>query len=115
MAEENRSTVFDLINTRVVQLNASMQGISTGLILGMAIFVATNWLVLAGGHIGPEGQPIIGPHLSLLRQFVVGYRVTFLGSFIGFAYGFGVGFIVGYSVARLYNWVVDLREAKKRK
>jgi hypothetical protein len=113
MEEENRGTVFDLINTRVVQLNATVQGISVGLIIGLAIFVATNWLILAGGHTGPEGQPIIGPHLSLLGQFLIGYQVTFVGSLIGFTYGAIIGFIAGYTLATMYNWLVRLRVGKR--
>jgi len=102
----------ELVLTRSIRLNAAVQGIITGALGGLAIFVATNWLILKGGPIGPEGEQIIGPHLSLLQQFFFGYRVTFLGSLIGFAYGAGLGFIVGYSVARIYNWVVDSRETK---
>ena len=113
MAEENRGTVLDLINTRVVQLNAMVQGISAGLIIGLAIFVATNWLILAGGHTGPEGEPIVGPHLSLLGQFFFGYQVTFVGSLIGFAYGAVIGFVGGYSISTIYNWIVRRREGRR--
>ena len=102
----------ELVLTRLIRLNAVVQGLVTGLLLGLAIFIATNWLILKGGPIGPEGQPVIGPHLSLLQQFFFGYRVTFFGSLIGFAYGFVTGFGVGYVVARIYNWIVDLREKK---
>jgi hypothetical protein len=105
----------ELVLTRLIRLNAVVQGVVTGMLVGLGIFVATNWLVLKGGHIGPYGEPVVGPHLALLRQFFIGYRVTFLGSLIGFAYGFGSGFIVGYSVARIYNWIVDLRESKKHR
>lgn len=113
MAEENQGSVFDLVSTRIVRLNAMVQGISAGLIMGLAIFVATNWLILAGGHTGPEGQPIVGPHLSLLGQFFIGYRVTFVGSLIGFAYGAVIGFIGGYTLSKMYNWMVRLRERKR--
>ena len=107
MADDKK--LEELVLTRSIRLNAVVQGLVTGVLGGLAIFVATNWLILKGGPIGPEGEQIIGPHLSLLRQFFFGYRVTFLGSLIGFAYGFGLGFVIGYSVARIYNWVVDSR------
>jgi hypothetical protein len=102
----------DVVRTRLLRLNATVQAIVVGIVAGLAIFIATNWLILKGGHIGPEGERIIGPHLSLLSQFFIGYRVTFPGSLIGFAYGFLSGFLVGYFVARLYNFVVDFREKK---
>lgn len=113
MVEQNKDSVFDLVNTRVVHLNAMVQGISAGLIIGLVIFVATNWLILAGGHTGPEGQPIVGPHLSLLGQFLIGYQVTFIGSLIGFAYGAVIGFVGGYSLSTIYNWMVRRRESRR--
>jgi hypothetical protein len=72
----------------------------------LAIFVATNWLVIKGGD-------VVGPHMALLGQFFIGYQVTFLGSFVGLIYGFIAGFVLGYVVAALYNWLVSLRSARK--
>jgi hypothetical protein len=92
----------DVVLTRIVRLNAMVQGLVTGLLGGLVIFVATNWLVLKGG-------PVVGPHLALLGQFFIGYRVTFVGSLIGFAYGFVSGFLAGYFVATVYNRVVARR------
>jgi hypothetical protein len=96
----------EMVLTRLLRLNATLQGVVAGLVAGFGIFIATNWLVLKGGD-------VVGPHLSLLSQFFIGYRVTFLGSLIGFAYAFVVGFLVGYFVARMYNWIADLREVKR--
>jgi hypothetical protein len=93
----------ELVYIRMIRLNVVAQGLVIGLMTGLAIFVATNWLLLRGGE-------VVGPHLALLGQFFIGYRVTFAGSLIGFAYGFGVGFMIGYIMARMYNWIVDLRE-----
>lgn len=94
-----------LVLTRLMRLNATLQGVVTGILAGLGVFIATNWLLLKGGE-------IVGPHLSLLGQFFIGYRVSFVGSLIGFAYGFLVGFVCGYGVARMYNWIVDLREPR---
>ena len=88
-------------------LNGTVQGVVVGLIAGLGIFIATNWLIIKGG-------PVVGPHLALLGQFFIGYRVTFVGSLIGFAYGFVLGFCVGYGVARAYNWLADLRQAMSK-
>lgn len=55
----------DVVLTRVLRLNATIQELVMGLMLGLAIFVATDWLVLKGG-------PVVGPHLSLLSQFFLG-------------------------------------------
>ena len=87
---------------RVLRLDAAAQGITTGVIAGLIVFVATNWLVVKGG-------PVVGPNLALLAQFFFGYRVTFLGSFIGFVWAFLYGAAVGYLVSRIYNALVARR------
>jgi tetrahydromethanopterin S-methyltransferase subunit G len=94
-----------IVMTRVTRLDAVLHGIVTGLIVGVAIFIATNWLVLKGGD-------VVGPHMALLGQFFIGYQVTLLGSFIGLAYGFVAGFVLGYVVAALYNWLLSWRGAQ---
>ena len=106
MADDKRA-LESLVLTRLMRLNATVQGVVTGLIAGLAIFIATNWLIIKGG-------PVVGPHLALLGQFLIGYRVTFVGSLIGFAEGFVLGFGVAYGVARMYNWLADVRERHGR-
>src|SRR6188508_446250 len=94
----------------ILLLNAKMLGLVLGLIFGSIIFIATNWLVLKGGHTLDNGEYVIGPHMQLLSQFFLGYRVSFLGSFIGFFYGFAVGTIAGALIGRIYNKIVGLRQ-----
>jgi hypothetical protein len=111
MSEPNK-TLDEIVLTRLLRLNAKVQGVVTGMVLGLAIFVATNWLILKGLMIGIEGQPVVGPHLGLLGQYFIGYRVTFFGSLIGFGYGFVVGFLGGYFISTLYNWLVNRKESQ---
>ncbi|HYR96707.1 MAG TPA: hypothetical protein VEM57_08210 [Candidatus Binatus sp.] len=94
---------MDESRIRIVRLNAMLTGITTGLVAGLGVFVATNWLLVKGG------RPV-GPHLALLSQFFLGYRVTFAGSLIGFAWAFGCGFAGGYFVSRVYNLLALRRE-----
>ena len=112
MAEDTK-TLEEVILTRLLRLNATAQGVVTGLLVGLAVFLVTNWLIIKGGPTGSEGEPIVGPHLSLLSQFFIGYDVTFVGSLVGFAYAFFGGFIGGYFVARVYNWVVDFKGVER--
>jgi hypothetical protein len=98
----------DIFLTRLARFNATVQGLVSGLLLGSIIFVGTNWLILKGG------EPL-GPHLALLGQFYIGYRVSFVGSLIGFGYGFATGFIAGYVVGALYNWFGVRRETRREK
>ena len=102
----------DIVLTRLLRLNATVQGLATGIVIGLIIFLATNWLIIKGGDIGPVGEPIIGPHLALLGEYFIGYRVTFFGSLVGFAYGFASGFAAGYLISIIYNWLVERKEKR---
>ena len=92
-----------LVLVRVVRLNAMVAGAVTGLLAGLTVFVATNWLILKGGS-------VVGPHLALLGQFFIGYRVSFAGSLVGFVWAFALGFLGGFAVVRIYNLLARLRQ-----
>ena len=99
---ENQISEEEKLFSGVLWLNVKVLGLALGLLFGLALFIATNWLVLKGGE-------VVGPHLQLLSQYFIGYRVSFLGSFIGFAYGFTVGTLSGALIGWIYNKIVALR------
>jgi len=107
LSPEEKKALEDIVLTRLMRLDATANGIVFGAIFGLVIFIATIWLVIKGG-------PVVGPNLSLLGQFYIGYDVSVVGSLIGFIYGFITGFIVGYFFAVVYNFVVDLRSKKPK-
>lgn len=90
-----------LLEQAVLHLNGNILGIVFGIVIGLIILVATNWLVIKGGE-------NVGTHLGLLRNFFIGYSVTFVGSLIGAIYGFLTGYIFGFLTAWIYNRVVIL-------
>jgi len=100
---ENRPVEEDRLFRGVFWFNAKALGLALGLLCGLVIFIATNWLVIKGGD-------AVGPHLQLLSQYFIGYRVTFWGSFIGFAYGFALGTLGGALVSWIYNKIVAMRK-----
>jgi hypothetical protein len=104
--QEDDFAIEKLVLVKLMRFNAVISGLTFGIILGLGIFMATNILLLKGGD-------VVGPHLSLLGHFFIGYEVSFLGSLIGFVYGCLTGFVVGYLFAYLYNWVANLRERKR--
>lgn len=99
--EDNRATEQRLFSG-VLLLNAKVLGLTLGLVCGLALFLATNWLVIKGG------EPV-GPHLALLSQYFIGYRVSFLGSLVGFLYAFAVGTLCGSFIGWIYNRIAALR------
>ncbi len=106
--QEDERAIEKLVLVRLVRLNGVIIGLTFGLLLGLGIFVATNVLLLKGGS-------VVGPHLSLLAQYFIGYQVTFLGSLVGLFYGLALGFVVGYAFAFLYNAVSSVREKRRSK
>jgi hypothetical protein len=107
--ENTKPTGEEKLFSAVLKLNLKILGLVLGLLFGLAIFIATNWLVLKGGHIGPSGEYVVGPHLQLLSQFFIGYEVSFWGSIIGFFYGFALGTLSGAAIGWIYNKVADFR------
>ncbi len=93
----------------ILRLNAKILGLVLGILMGLAIFIGTNWLLIKGGHITQSGEYVVGPHLQLLSQFFIGYRVSFLGSIVGFFYGFALGTLCGTTISWIYNKIVDFR------
>lgn len=73
--------------------------VSIGAVSGLMVFLATLWLTIKGGT-------VVGPHLSLLSNYFVGYTVTVKGAFIAFAYSFSWGFLFGWLFAYLRNLFV---------
>ena len=84
------------VQASVLRLNARAWGISTGLLFGGGLFLATIFLVLRGG-------PNVGQHLSMLRVFFPGYSVTWTGAVIGFIYAFVLGYGLGRIIGSVYN------------
>lgn len=93
----------------VLRFNAKIWGLVCGLLFGLIVFIATNWLVIKGGHVTSAGKYVVGPHLELLSQFFIGYRVSFLGSIVGFFYAFAIGSLSGTLIGWIYNKIIDFR------
>jgi len=73
--------------------------LSTGFLSGMTLVLATAILLLRAT---PEGSQI-GPHLSLLTDYLPGYTVSWAGIAPAFAYGFGLGAVLGCLLGIFWN------------
>ena len=107
-APEELARILEAGLTKVfVKLDRVALGLSVGAVGGLALFLATLFVVLGGG---PHARPL----LALLGQYFLGYEVTWSGTGLGLAYGFVTGFAGGWSFAFLRNaclfvWVALLR------
>jgi hypothetical protein len=88
---------------KAAKIQAGIMALVFGLIGGLIIFIMTLWLLIKGGQ-------TIGPHLSLLSQYFIGYSVTWYGSIIGFLWGAFVGALTGAMIGWIYNIVSGWRD-----
>jgi hypothetical protein len=92
----------DTLTYAILRLSGNILGLVLGILFSLGIFLATNFLVIKGG-------PVVGPHLSLLSQYFIGYTVSFAGSLIGSLYAFVIGYFSGVLIAWVYNGVAAHR------
>jgi len=96
VASEKAPTPDELIRAAFAHLDPVAMGVAVGLVFGVSLFLATAVLVIKGG-------PVVGPNLSLLAHYFLGFKATWGGAFIGlFEAGIG-GFVLGYITATLRN------------
>lgn len=72
-------------------------GAAFGAVAGFGLLLATAFLLTKGG-------PVVGPTLSLLGQYLPGYRVSWGGALVGMLECGAIGYALGYSLATLRNW-----------
>ena len=109
MANNTKALEQDRLFSAVYRFHIKTLGLVLGILLGLTIFVATNWLVIRGEQMTLSGEYAVGPHLQLLSQFFIGYKVSFLGSLVGFVYGFIFGTLTGGLIGFIYNKVARFR------
>jgi protoporphyrinogen oxidase len=78
-------------------------GISLAVVFGVGLFYSTAVLVIKGGE-------VVGPHLSRVGNYLIGFEVTWSGAIVGFFEAGAVGFVVGFAMAHAINLVVALHE-----
>jgi hypothetical protein len=76
-----------------MKLNPLALALTAGIICGVAVMLATWWVLLLGS----------GGTMILIKNFYFGYSISFIGGIIGLIWGFVDGFIIGFIFATLYN------------
>ena len=88
-----------LADAAFAPLDALALGTAIGLVGSLVLFLATAVLLLKGGA-------VVGPNLSLLSHYFLGYEVTWTGALISLFEGAVAGFLLGYVGAKLRNWAM---------
>jgi hypothetical protein len=86
-----------IIDVAFAKFEPVAMGVAVGVVAGCGLFLATALLLLQGG-------PVVGPTLSLLSHYLIGFQASWTGAFLGLAEAAAGGFILGYSGAGLRNW-----------
>ncbi len=94
---ETQISSDQMIEEVFARLDPFALGIAMGLVSALGLFLAATILLVKGGA-------VVGPTLSLLSHYFVGFRVTWVGAFVGFFEAGMMGFLLGYVVAGLRNW-----------
>jgi Na+/glutamate symporter len=89
-----------------VRLNGRAWGLTTAVLLGLGLFVATNLLLLRGGQ-------NVGELLGHLRLYLPGYEMSFRGSLFGLLWACTLGWLLGRLIAWVYNRTVTRAEASE--
>ncbi len=77
-----------------MKLNLKAFALTSGLALGVGIFLFTWWVIVFDG---------ITKDPTLIGALYRGYNISPLGSFIGLGYGLSDGFIFGGIFSWVYN------------
>jgi protoporphyrinogen oxidase len=93
----------ELIRSAFARYDPLALGGAVGVVMGLGIFFATAVLLLRGG------EPL-GPTLSLLGNYLLGFEVSWPGAFLGLAEAGAAGFGFGHVLANAINAVVRWHE-----
>ncbi len=83
-------------------------GGALGVVMGLSLFLATSVLLLKGG------EPL-GPNLSLLGAYFLGFEVSWSGALLGTLEALAGGFVLGAAMAGAINLLVRAFELSVRR
>ena len=82
-------------------------GVSLGAVMGLGLFLATAVLLFKGG------EPL-GPNLSLVGAYFLGFEVSWTGALLGTLEAMLGGFVLGALMAKTINLLVGVYEGSLR-
>jgi len=90
----------DILTAAFARLDSVALGLAVGIVCGIGLFFATAVLLLKSGD-------TIGPRLALLQHYLIGYRITWIGSLVGLMEATIVGYVIGHVCAWLHNTLIN--------
>jgi len=102
-----RPDLEELIDAAFARFDPVALGVSVGLVTGLGLFLATAVLLL-------RGDDPMGPNLSLIGAYFLGFEVSWAGALIGLVEAGLFGFGFGWLLAKLVNVVIAREERHLR-
>ena len=103
-----RPAIEDLLRSAFARYDPVALGTAVGTVGGASVFLATAVLLFEGGD-------SVGPTLSLLGNYLLGYDVSWGGAFLGLGEAAIGGYLLGYLIARAMNLLVGAYETSIRR
>ncbi len=89
----------EILSAVFAKMDALALTLASGVLGAIILILATSILLL---QTVPENYPV-GPHLSLLAEYLPGYSVSWSGVMVGGVYGFLIGGLAGFAAAVYWN------------
>ncbi|GAB5452106.1 MAG: hypothetical protein Hals2KO_24340 [Halioglobus sp.] len=89
----------EILSAVFAKMDALALTVAAGVLGAIILTLATSILLL---QTVPENYPV-GPHLSLLAEYLPGYSVSWPGVMVGAGYGFLIGGVAGFAAAVYWN------------
>ena len=99
------ATIEELIRDAFARYDAVALGSALGAVAGLGFFAATAILLLQGGE-------NVGANLSLLGNYLLGFKMSWAGAFYGLLGAGALGFGFGWLLAKLINTVIAAEEQR---
>jgi protoporphyrinogen oxidase len=98
-----KPTIDEALAEIFAKFDSVALGSAVGSVAGILAFLATAILLIKGGE-------VVGPTLSLLGSYFLGYEVSWPGAFLGLLEAGIGGFGFGWVLASMINRVIDREE-----
>jgi protoporphyrinogen oxidase len=96
-------TLEDAMRRAFARYDPNALGAAIGSVAGLGLFLATAFLLLRGGE-------VVGPNLSLLGNYFLGFEVSWPGAFLGLAEAGLLGGAAGFVLGHLLNGAIGIEE-----
>ena len=98
------SVSLETVNEIFGRFDPVALGVAIGSAAGLLVCSATAYLLLLGGE-------VVGPNLSLLGNYLLGYGMSWAGAALGTAEAAILGYVFGWVLGGTINLIIGMHES----